>query len=521
MLILKSYLQGEWREGKGEGAILVNPSTEDPLAQATTEGLDLKEALRYAREKGGPALRAMSFAERGNILKAMSKALSEIRDSLVAASLENAGTTVPDARFDIDGATGTLAYYAGLGKKLGDQTFLVEPEVEQLTKWPNFSAQHIKTPLRGVAVHINAFNFPAWGLGEKAAVSLLAGIPVIAKPAASTSLLAYRVMDRLVESKVLPDGALQFICGGVGDMLSAMSSEDVLSFTGSGTTGTYLRGLKNVVARNIRVNVEADSLNAVILGADVIPESPTYQMFLRDTVREITQKTGQKCTATRRIFVPKAMIERVQSDLSEKLANIKVGNPAAEDVEMGPLATAQQRIDARAGIAKLTSSGARIVFGDPFNCNAIGAPTGKGFFLSPILLRADDPSNATLVHSHEVFGPVATLMPYQTEQEAVSLVALGDGCLVSSLYSDDLIRIQEIFLGIAHYHGRVFLGSADVVDQATTPGMVMPSCLHGGPGRAGGGLELGGLRGLDFYMQRTAVQGDKNILAKLFPIKST
>lgn len=520
MLTLKSYLQGEWREGKGEGAVLVNPATEEPIAHATTEGIDLKEALRFAREKGGPALRAMTFAERGAMLKNMSKVLSEVRDSLIEASIQNAGTTVPDARFDIDGATGTLAFYAGIGKKLGNQNFLVEPEVEQLTKGPNFCAQHIKTSLRGVAVHINAFNFPAWGLGEKAAVALLAGVPVIAKPAVSTSLLAVKVMERLVETKVLPEGALQLICGGVGDMLSALGPEDVLSFTGSGNTGTYLRGLKNVVARNIRVNVEADSLNAAILGEDAAPGSATYKMFLRDTVREITQKTGQKCTATRRIFVPKAFLDQVQRDLTERLSAIKVGNPATEGVEMGPLATAQQRLDVRAGIAKLTSSGAEIVCGSLTECDAIGAPKGKGFFITPVLLRADDPAGAALVHSHEVFGPVATLMPYENAEQVVHLVALGEGGLVSSLYSDDATQIQKICLGIAHYHGRVFLGSNDVVDQATAPGMVLPSCIHGGPGRAGGGLELGGTRGLDFYMQRTAVQGDKAILAKLFPAKT-
>lgn len=516
MLTLKSYLQGEWQEGKGEGATLLNPATEEKIARASTEGLDLVGALSYAREKGGPALRAMTFAERGAMLKAISKALLAVRDSLIEASVQNAGTTPADAIFDIDGASGTMAYYSNLGKKLGDRHFLPDGEAEQLTRAPGFFGQHIKTPLRGVAVHINSFNFPAWGLGEKAAVALLAGVPVITKPAVSTSLLAFRVMETLVEAKVIPEGAIQFICGGVGDMLSHLGPEDVLSFTGSGNTGTYLRGLKSVVGRSVRVNVEADSLNAAILGEDVTPQSTTYEMFLRDVAREITQKTGQKCTAIRRIFVPAALLEQIQGDLAARLEAVTVGNPAVEGVKMGPLSTAQQLIDVRAGISRLVASGARIVSGSPTECKPVGVPEGKGFFISPVLLRADKPREAEAVHTHEVFGPVATLMPYQGVEDAVQLVALGDGGLVASFYSDDPALVRGVVSGIAPYHGRLFLGSAGVADQATSPGLVLPSCLHGGPGRAGGGAELGGVRGLDFYMQSTVVQGDKALLDALF-----
>jgi oxepin-CoA hydrolase/3-oxo-5,6-dehydrosuberyl-CoA semialdehyde dehydrogenase len=364
-----------------------------------------------------------------------------------------------------------------------------------------------------VAVHVNAFNFPAWGLAEKAAVALLAGVPVISKPATATALLTVRMMEKIVERDILPRGALQLIVGSTQDLLEQLGPQDVLAFTGSGDTGTKLRGLPNILARSVRVNVEADSLNAVVLAADADEE--TYGMFLRDVAKEITQKTGQKCTATRRIFVPAAMIDRVQADLAERLSSVKVGDPALAEVTMGPLATAQQLRDFRAGIAKLEASGARVVLGSATECAPIGADAEKGFFVGPVLLRADAPATASAVHEHEVFGPCATLMPYDTADEAVELVARGGGGLVASVYGDDRDLLATLILGLAPHHGRVLLGSKKVVDQAIAPGLVLPSCVHGGPGRAGGGEELGGQRGLRFYMQRCAVQGDRALLDKI------
>lgn len=515
MITLRSYIAGEWREGSGKGTPLVNPATEETVAVAGTEGVDLVPALAYARDKGGPALRALTFAERGELLQRLSRSLHEIREQLIDASIVNAGTTRSDAKFDVDGATGTLAYYASLGKKLGAARFLVEGEGEQLVRSPRFWGRHVKLPLRGVAVHVNAFNFPAWGLAEKAAVALLAGVPVITKPATSTALTAYRVMERIVESGILPEGAIQFIAGATGDLLEHLGPQDVLAFTGGGSTGALLRSLKSVVSRSVRVNVEADSLNAAVLGPDVGPGSETWSMFVRDVLREMTQKTGQKCTATRRVLVPVDRIDDVQAELAERLSEIVVGNPSLDEVRMGPLATSQQLRDARAGVGLLVESGARIVFGDPTTAEPVGVPEGKGYFMTPVLLRADEPAKATAVHSHEVFGPVATLLPYRTADEAIDLVARGEGGLVSEVYSDDRAFTEAVVLGIAPFHGRVLIGSAKIADQATAPGLVLPSCVHGGPGRAGGGEELGGERGLDFYLQRTALQGDRAVLDRL------
>jgi oxepin-CoA hydrolase/3-oxo-5,6-dehydrosuberyl-CoA semialdehyde dehydrogenase len=517
MIRLESWVEGRWHAGPGTGATLVDPTTEVAIGSADTSGIDFGAVLEYGRSVGGPALRRLTFAERGELLQRMSKALYEVRDALIEASIQNGGTTRGDAKFDIDGATGTLAYYAGLGRGLGARQFLVEGDGEQLTRSPRFWGYHIKTPRRGIAVHVNAFNFPAWGLAEKAAVALLAGVPVVSKPATATALVAFRAMQRLVEAAGMPEGVLQLVCGAPGDLLSHLGPQDVLAFTGSGSTAAVLRALEPVVHRSVRINVEADSLNAAVLGPDVEPGSDTWTMFVRDVAREITQKTGQKCTATRRILVTRDRIDRVQEDLSVALANVKVGNPALEEVRMGPLVTAAQLADVRAGIARLERSGARPVFGATA-VQPIGITNGKGYFLGPMLLRADAAHEAEAVHTHEVFGPVATLLPYGDAADAARLVARGDGGLVASVYTDDREVLEHLLLELAPYNGRVLCGSAKITEQATAPGLVLPSCVHGGPGRAGGGEELGGLRGLDFYLQRTAVQGDRALLTRALGI---
>ncbi len=511
MITLKSYLRGEWVEGQGPGATLVDPSTGEPVATTSTEGIDFGPAVDFARAVGGPALRAMTFAERGAMLKTLSQAIHENRDLLIEASILNAGTPRSDAKFDVDGASATLAYYASVGKKLGDARWIAEAS-EQLMQGARFHGRHVQVPLRGVAMHVNAFNFPAWGLAEKAAVALLAGVPVISKPATATSYTTFRLMEVLVATEALPAGALQLVCGSAGDLLSHLGSQDVLAFTGSAETGLKLRGLPNVLASSTRVNVEADSLNAAVLCEDASDD--TYQMFLRDVAKEVTQKSGQKCTAIRRVFVPASMIDRVQADLAERLDQIVVGNPAHKTVRMGPLATEQQLEDYRAGVAKLEAAGAKVVYGSATEVELVDADASKGYFVGAMMLRADDPQGAAAVHEHEVFGPCTTLMPYESADEAVELVARGGGGLVASVYGDDRELLPKLVLGLAPFHGRILMGTKKIADQATPPGLVLPSCVHGGPGRAGGGEELGGLRGLRFYMQRCAVQGDRALLDK-------
>ncbi|MFZ9886412.1 MAG: 3,4-dehydroadipyl-CoA semialdehyde dehydrogenase [Myxococcota bacterium] len=520
MIRLKSYLCGEWRDGDGEGTPLFDPTSGEVIATASTAGLDFRAACEYARTVGGPALRAMSFAERGQMLKALSVALHEAREDFIEVSRVSGGTTRKDAKFDIDGASGTLGAYAHFAKGLGDQRVLIDGEGEQLMRSARFYGYHVKTARRGVAVHINAFNFPAWGLAEKAAAALLAGMPVISKPATSTALLAFRVMEKLVDSGVLPPGALQFVAGSPGDLLDHLDVQDVLAFTGSADTAAKLRKTKAVLELSVPLNVEADSLNATVLGPDVDSDGDLYNTFLKHVVLEMTQKAGQKCTATRRIFVPRAKIDEVEQELRDALAAVRVGDPGRDDVTMGPLATRQQLEDARNGVRTLVEAGARVVFGSVDDVELLGADGGRGFFFGPMLLRADAPSSAKAVHALEVFGPVATLMPYDSIEEAVDLVARGGGGLVCSAYSDDKDAIEALVLGLAPYHGRVLLGGSKVADQMIHPGMALPNCLHGGPGRAGGGEELGGLRGLDLYLQRTSVQGDRGVLERVFGLRA-
>ncbi len=512
MIELASYVHGQWFTGKGKAVELVNPATEEPVARTSTEGLDFARAYAHARDVGGPALRALSFAQRGELLRALSRAIHAHRDELIALAIQNGGNTRSDAKFDIDGASGTLAYYADLAPTLGDAPLLEDGEAVQLGRSPRLFGAHVYVPRRGVAVHVNAFNFPAWGLAEKAACALLAGMPVISKPATSTALLAFRMMQVFVEEKLLPEGALSFIAGSTGNLLELLGGQDVLAFTGSSWTGATLRGGKAVVGHSVHVNVEADSLNAAVLGPDVEDGSDVLNLFAADVVRDMTQKTGQKCTAIRRVYVPAARVAVVVELLKDRLGAIKVGDPSREGVGMGPVSTAQQLRDVRDGIGKLASV-ATIALGGAGAVDGLGAPAGKGYFVAPTLLVCETPAAGDPVHSHEVFGPVATVMPYDASAaRAAELVAAGGGGLVSSLYSDDKDFVRDFVLGVAPFHGRVTIGSSKIASQAMPPGLVLPSLLHGGPGRAGGGEELGGRRGLAFYMQRVAVQGDRALV---------
>ncbi len=509
MKTLASYIQGAWVEGTGSPATLVNPSTAEPIAQASTAGIDFAAALDYGRTRGGPALRELTFAQRGELLKQLSKLVYEAREELIALAIENGGNTRGDAKFDIDGASATFAAYAELGAELGDARILIDGDGIQLGRSPRFHGQHVRTSKLGIAVHINAFNFPAWGLAEKAACALLAGVPVISKPATATALVTHRLTELIAEAKTLPEGALQLVCGSAGDLLSHLRGQDTVAFTGSSDTAAMLRAQTPIVRDSVHINVEADSLNAAVLGPDVGAGSDTEDMFVADVARDMTQKTGQKCTAIRRVYVPVDRADDIIERVRERLGDVRVGNPAEQGIKMGPVATESQLRDVRAGIERLTAATTEAYTGD--------APDGPGYFVPATLRRTDDPAACAPLNEHEVFGPVSTIATYDGDPNtAAALVRLGAGGLVSSVYSDDRDFLKTYVPAIASHHGRVFIGSKKVAGHSPGPGTVLPQLVHGGPGRAGGGEELGGVAGLRLYMQRTALQGDKGIITKLW-----
>jgi oxepin-CoA hydrolase/3-oxo-5,6-dehydrosuberyl-CoA semialdehyde dehydrogenase len=509
MQTLESYAAGRWQAGRGRMAAIENPTNEERIAETSSEGVDFGGVLAHARETGGPALRALSFGRRGELLMALSKALHERREELIEVSIENGGSTRSDAKFDLDGATGTLAAYARLGQELGDRRHLAVGEGLQLGRTARFSGRHVLVPRLGAAVHVNAFNFPAWGQMEKAACALLAGTPVIEKPGTPTALIAWRVAKAVVESGVLPEGSYQFIAGSTGDLLERLGPQDCVAFTGSSRTAAKLRGNPSLVARNVRLNVEADSLNCAILAPDVERDAESYGLFLRNVALDVRQKAGQKCTAVRRILVPAERVEEVEADLVAELARVVVGDPADDATTMGPLASRAQLADVQAGIGRLASA-ARTA------CGGAERVRERGYFAAPTLLVARQ-SDAAVFHTEEVFGPVATILPYSgAAADAARLAALGDGCLVSSAYSNDPKWLESVAFGLAPWHGRVWLGSDRMAEQSLPPGMVLPQLIHGGPGRAGGGEELGLALGLTFYMQRTAVQGFQSVIEGAF-----
>ena len=517
MLTLENHVQGRWQAGTGTLATLVNPTTGEAIGRTGTGGVDMKATLAYARDVGGPALRALTFAQRGQLLMAASKAIHAQRDALIELAILNGGNTRKDAKFDIDGATGTLAAYAEWAAKLGDTHVMLDGEGLQLGRSARLWGQHLLLPREGVAVHINAFNFPAWGLAEKAALAWLAGLPVVSKPATATALVAERVTRLLVEGKVLPPGALSLLVGSAGDLLDHLGSQDVLAFTGSAQTGYLLRSKERLLRHSVRVNVEADSLNSAVLAPDVGPGSETWNLFLRDVVTDMTQKAGQKCTAIRRILVPHDRLPEVEEELKARLAAVVVGNPADEKVSMGPLATASQLEDGRAGVARLQTE-CETLLGGTQEPALVGAAPGKGFFLGPVLLKATDAATARVVHEHEVFGPVSTILPYDgSAGQAAALVRKGEGSLVASLFSDERPFVKELVLAVGAWHGRLYLGSAAMAPYSPGPGTALPATVHGGPGRAGGGEELGQFRGMALYQQRVALEGDRAAIDRMFP----
>lgn len=509
MTSIQSYVCGQWSAGSGETKTLHDPATEEVLGEVRTGGVDFAAVLRHAREVGGPALRALGFQKRAELLGKLSAKLHEHRDELIEISGRNGGNTRGDAKFDLDGMTGTLAAYAALGAKLPEGNALVDGEGVQLGRTQRFWGQHILTPRPGVAVHVNAFNFPGWGMGEKMACALLAGVPVIEKPGTASALLAFRIAQLAIATGLLPEGSFQFVAGSVTGLLDQLGPMDGVAFTGSSATGKVIRANQNLIANSVRINVEADSINAAILGPDVDLSGETFVQFANNVATDMTQKAGQKCTAVRRILVPESLLADVTAALVERLSATKVGNPADADVRMGPVASAEALRDVRAGMQKLLGA-AEAVLGGPSPV----AP--KGYFVAPTLLRAKNAS-ADVLHALEVFGPCATLLPYSGDAaEAAALCNRGGGGLVASVYSDERAFVEPLVHAIAPWHGRVWLGSSKTQGQALPPGAVLPASIHGGPGRAGGGEELGGLRGLAFYQQRTAIQGDYQIVARAF-----
>ncbi|NUN12930.1 MAG: 3,4-dehydroadipyl-CoA semialdehyde dehydrogenase [Myxococcales bacterium] len=516
METLQSYVNSQWRHGDGEWEDVLNPSTEEVLARTSTRGIDMDAVLHHARSVGGHTIRNMTFAERGEMLKAVAQLIHQNREELIHLAMINAGNTRSDAKFDIDGASGTLAYYSSLGKKIGNIRYLVDGEDEQLGRDARFFGRHILTPLRGAVIAVNAYNFPAWGFAEKAAAAWLAGMPVVVKPAVSTALVAAKLIRLVVEAKIVPDGALSFIAGPPGTLVDHIKTQDVLAFTGSFRTGSMLRNSASITEHNVRVNMEADSINAAVLDPQTDLDSETYTVFINDVFRDMTQKTGQKCTAIRRVFVPDSLVEVVVEDLVARLKTVVVGNPLADGVTMGPLVSQDQRDRVLRGVAVLQRH-ARTAFGNLTSRDRIGSPPGRGYFVDPILLVATTPIQTSEIHHLEVFGPVATVIPYSGNAEHVANdVAQSAGGLVVSVYSDDRRFIEEFVLNAAPYHGRIYIGNSKVADVSLGPGAVPPQLIHGGPGRAGGGEELGGVRGLHHFMQRTAIQGYRPLLEKCF-----
>ena len=516
MVRLKSYVAGEWVEGAGTGRVLRHAVTGEEIASVSSEGVDFGAMLTHAR-KHGASLRALTFHERAAILKKMTGVLNDHLEELhdIAATY---GATKRDAALDVDGGIGTLAFYAGLGaKKLPDAGFLVDGDVARLSKDGNFVGRHVFVPLEGAAVQINAYNFPSWGMLEKLAPAFLAGMPSIVKPATPSAWLTFRMVEALIQSGVMPEGSLQLVCGSVGDLFDHLTCQDLVSFTGSAWTGKKIRSHENIISSAVRVNIEADSLNCIVLGPDVEPGSETFEYFKKEIVREMTVKAGQKCTAIRRVFVPESLVDEVLAALKQTLSGIKVGDPAVEGVRMGPLVDDDAVSSARKGIEKLSAEAA-IVHGDP---DRKDFEPPRGAFMEPVLLHCKDAEASQAIHEVEVFGPVATVVGYESTKQAIELAKRGGGSLVGSIFSEDQDFVSQTMFGLAPFHGRLMVMNAKAAPESTGHGVVMPHLTHGGPGRAGGGEELGGVRSLHHYMQRIALQGDPErldeLLAKALP----
>ncbi|MBS0295830.1 MAG: phenylacetic acid degradation bifunctional protein PaaZ [Proteobacteria bacterium] len=510
-LKLMNYAEGQWFGASGGLSDVLSAIDGQVVAQTGSQGLNFKAMTDYARKVGGPALRAMTFHERARMVKSLAEAIMARKEELYELSSQTGATRV-DGWIDIEGGAGTLFAYSSRGRReLPNDRILVDGPPEILSKAGGFVGQHVFTPLQGVAVHINAFNFPVWGMLEKLGPTLIAGVPAIVKPASATAYLTEACFRIMVEAGVLPDGALQLIVGQTGDLLDHLTCQDVVSFTGSAQTAAKLQGHPVIARESVRFIAERDSLNATVLGPDCTPEAPEFDLFIKEVVREMTVKAGQKCTAIRRAFVPATLLDAAEAALKARLAKVKVGDPRVQGVTMGALVSQAQRRDVREKVAELARE-ARIVFGDPDTVEVTGASADDGAFLSPILLRCDDPWKGQAVHDVEAFGPVSTLMPYTDLQDAVALCNRGQGSLVMSLFTYDPAVASQVVLGSGAFHGRLLIVDRDCAKESTGHGSPLPNLIHGGPGRAGGGEEMGGVRGILHYMQRTALQGSPRML---------
>jgi len=512
-MILKNYALGQWTAGEGGGQALFNAITGEQIAETSSKGLDFGEMMDYARKTGGFALRKMSFHERGRMLKALALHLISIKDKFYALSAKTGATKI-DSWIDIEGGIGNLFAYASLRKQFPDETFYVDGQQAPLSKGGSFIGQHICVPKQGVAIHINAFNFPIWGMLEKIAVNLLAGVPAIVKPATVTCYLTELMVKEIIDTGILPEGSLQLICGSARGILDKVTSQDVVTFTGSASTGRMLKAHENIINEAVPFNMEADSLNCCVLGEDVNPGDAEFDIFIKEVQKEMTVKAGQKCTAIRRIIVPANKVEDVQIALGKRLSKTTIGNPSVEGVRMGSLAGLEQRKEVKEKILELSRS-QEIVYGDLNNFDVLGADKEKGAFLSPILFLNEDPFTKTDCHNIEAFGPVSTMMPYQNMDEAIELAKMGKGSLVCSIVTADDNIAKEFVLGAAANHGRILILNANCAKESTGHGSPMPMLTHGGPGRAGGGEEMGGIRGVMHYLQRTAIQGHPTSITNL------
>ena len=510
---LRSYVEGAWYEAPGGFTEVASALDGRTVALVSSQGIDFGRVLDYARGIGGPALRAWTFHERADAIKRLAAHLDECKERFYQLSFDT-GATRKDSWTDIDGGIITLRSFASKGRReLPDARVAVDGALEPLSKGGTFAGRHIMTPLRGAAVHINAYNFPCWGMLEKLAPAIIAGVPVIVKPATQSAYVAHAVFEEIIASGILPDGSVQFIAGSVGDLLERLTGQDVVSFTGSASTAVKLQRIPAIAENSVRFIAERDSLNAAILGSDIREDDPEFDLFVKEVAREITTKAGQRCTCIRRAIVPRGMIDRVQSALVARLDRAVLGDPRNEKVTMGALVSCSQRDDVVAAIKELAQE-AVVVYGDlDTPPQVIDADAKAGAFLSPVVLRCDRPLHAKRVHSVEAFGPVTTLMAYDTLDDAIEIANRGDGSLVASIFSYDAATADALVLGIAPFHGRVLVVDRDDAKEQTGHGSPLAPLVHGGPGRAGGGEEMGGVRGIFHYMQRTAVQGTPQRLA--------
>jgi len=508
---LDHYILGQWTPHDGPGEPQYDAITGEIIGTHSTEGLDYSAIMDYARRVGGPGLRKMTFRERGQMLKKLALHLFDIRKKYYPLSYRT-GATKGDSWIDIDGGIGTLFAYASLRRQFPDKPFHVDGQAVNLSKEGTFIGHHIMVPKHGVAVHINAFNFPIWGMLEKVSVNLLAGVPAVIKPSEITSFLTEAMVRDIVDSGILPEGALQLVNGRGHGILDPLTSQDVITFTGSASTGRMLKSQPHIVENAIPFNMEADSLNAAILGEDAQPGTPTFDLFVKEVRREMTVKCGQKCTAIRRIIVPENLVEEVQLALSQQLQKTTIGHPTVEGVRMGALVSRGQAEEVRRRVEQLASD-TRIVYGDLDDFEVTGADRNKGAFFSPILFINDDPFNKQDTHVVEAFGPVSTIMPYKDQGEAIELANMGKGSLVSTIATADEGIATDYVMGAAPYHGRILILNEESARESTGHGSPMPLLVHGGPGRAGGGEEMGGVRGVKHYLQRTAVQGHPTMIS--------